>query len=370
MTMGPVPIVMPQLGVNDTVVRIVAWLVDRGQAVSAGDGIATVETSKATVDLEAESGGYVYPLAEAGLDVPVQQAIGVILPEPDEQRASEWAQAHRPEQAAPAEVPAAGAAGRQLTRRAAALAAELGVDLSALPTDRLVREDDVRALVVPRAASDVGSDPLRRVAVYGASQGGASVAEGVRLMGGFEVVAFLDDTPGRSGGEHAGLPIWPGDDLAELPARGVGAVATHIADRDFRLALRERCRAAGVALANVVHPAAFVSPSARLGVGNLVKAGAVIDAGVRVGDLCIIDNGATVAHDNVIGDACHLAPGVAMGGDCRVGSRSLLGVGTVVSSRVTIGADVIAAPGAVIVRDVPDAVVVEGSPARVTGRRG
>jgi acetyltransferase-like isoleucine patch superfamily enzyme len=36
---------------------------------------------------------------------------------------------------------------------------------------------------------------------------------------------------------------------------------------------------------------------------------------------------------------------------------------------VAIGAGVIAAPGAVIVRDVPDGVIVEGSPARVAGRR-
>ena len=366
--MEPGPIVIPQIGVNDTTVRIVAWLVEPGQAVSAGDVIATLETSKATLDLEAESAGYVYPVAEAGQDVPVQQAIGVILPERDDRRAAEWARAQEPV-APPVADPAGGADGPRLTRRAAALAEELGADVSALPTDRLVREDDVRALVTPAAAGPrAGAEPPRRVAVYGASQGGVNVAETVRAMGA-EVVAFLDDTPGRSGGELDGLPVWAADDLVALPGRGVEAVATHIADRDFRLALRDRCQAAGVALANVIHPAAFVSPSAGLGVGNLVKAGAVVDTGARLGDLCIVDNGAVVAHDNVIGDACHLAPGVAMGGDCRVGARSLLGVGTVVGSRVTIGSDVIAAPGAVIVRDVPDGVLVEGSPARVTGRR-
>ena len=357
---------MPQLGVNDTVVRIVEWLVEPGQAVAAGDEIATVETSKASLELEAESAGHVYPVAAAGADVPVQDAIGVILPERDDEAAARWAREQ--EKARP---PAAEGGGPRMTRRAAALADELGVDRAALPTDRLVREDDVRALAEP-AVADVAPgapEPVGDVAVYGASQGGANVAEIVRAMGGHQVVAFLDDTPGRAGTEHAGLPVWAGDDLAGLPSRGVGALATHIADRDFRIELRERCRAAGVALLNVIHPAAYVAPSARLGVGNLVKAGAVVDTGARLGDLCIVDNGATVAHDNVIGDACHLAPGVAMGGDCRVGERTLLGVGAVVSSRVSIGARVIAAPGAVIVRDVPDDVLVEGSPARVAGRR-
>jgi acetyltransferase EpsM len=359
------PIVMPQLGVNDTVVRIVQWLVEPGQAVAAGDEIATVETSKATIELEAESAGHVYPLVEAGQDVPVQQAIGVILPERDDDAAARWAS-----EQAPVTEPDPGGGGPQLTRRAAALAEELQVDLAALPTDRLVREDDVRALAAPAGGgADPGGDPLRRVAVYGASEGGVSAAEAVVSMGGYEVVAFLDDTPGLAGGELGGLPVWPGSDLAELRRRDVGAVATHIADRDFRVELRDRSAASGVALLTVVHAAAYVSPSARLGAGTLVKAGAVVDTGARVGDLCIIDNGATVAHDCVIADACHLAPGVVMGGGCRIGERTLLGVGTSVSSRVAIGAGVIAAPGAVIVRDVPDGVIVEGSPARVTGRR-
>lgn len=360
---------MPQLGVNDSVVRIVAWLVEPGQAVNAGDEIATLETSKAAVELEAERSGHVYPVAAAGEDVPVTEAIGVILAERDDALAAAWAQELRAAREPARTGPTDGDSGPRLTRGAARLAEELQVDVSALPTDRLVREYDVRALLGPAGGAEPGSDPLRRVAIYGASQGGVNAAEIVRAMGGFEVVAFLDDTPEKLGGELAKLPVWPGADLADLVARGVGALATHIADRDFRLELRARCRTAGVALLNVVHPGAYVSPSARLGAGNLIKAGAVIDTGVRLGDLCIVDNGATVAHDNVIADGCHLAPGVVMGGDCRVGARTLLGVGTVVSSRVRIGADVIAAPGAVIVRDVPDRALVEGSPARVAGRR-
>jgi len=365
----PVPIVMPQLGVNDAVVRIIAWLVEPGQAVKVGDEIVTLETSKATLELEAERAGHVYPIAQAGEDVPVRRAIGVILPERDDELAAEWARERQAAAGAAGESGGERASGPRLTQRAARLAAELQVDVSTLPTDRLVREDDVRALLAPAPSLEIGSDPLRRVAIYGASQGGVSVAEAVRAMGGFQVAGFLDDTPAKSGSELARLPVWPGGDLTDLVARGVGAVATHIADRDFRLELLDRCRAAGVALLNVVHPAAFVSPSARLGVGNLVKAGAMIDTGARIGNVCIVDNGATVAHDNVISDGCHLAPGVVMGGDCRVGPRTLLGVGAVVSSRVTIGAEVIAAPGAVIVRDVPDGVLVEGSPARVAGRR-
>jgi UDP-perosamine 4-acetyltransferase len=232
----------------------------------------------------------------------------------------------------------------------------------------VVRESDVRKLAPSEPALPSGA-PQQRVAVYGASPGGASLAETLTAVPGYEVVAFLDDTEGLQGTSYAGLPIWAGSELERLAGRGVGAVITHIAIRPFRLALRDRAAAAGLEMPNVVHPSAAVFPSVRLGRGNVIKAGAVIDTDTRVGDCCIIDNGAIVPHHNVISDAAHLAPGVTMGGDCHIGPETLIGVGAVIGPRIKIGRNVIVAPGSVVVRDVPDDVVVEGSPAKVVGSR-
>src|SRR5207302_7645940 len=163
----------------------------------------------------------------------------------------------------------------------------------------------------------------------------------ILAMGGYEVVAFLDDTPGRAGGTFAGLPIWPGGELDGLSSRGIGGVVTHVMVREFRLALRDRAAAAGLAMPNVIHPRAYVAPSARMGVGNVIKAGAIVDTEVRIGDCCIIDNGVVIAHNNVIGDGCSLAPGVKMAGDSRIGARTLIGTGATLSERLTIGTNVI-----------------------------
>jgi len=360
------PILMPQLGVNDDVVKLLQWNVERGARVAAGQEIALLETTKASFALEAESAGYLYPLVEGGQEVAVRSVLALVAAEPDEQAAAAHVAGLQPKGSEDR------AASLQLTAKARELIAKAGVDVSRLPADRLIRERDVLELLAERApptASPLRRDATRVVAVYGASQGGIALVEAIRAMGGYQVAGFLDDTPHLAGTTVFGLPVWSGGELEALAGRGIGALASHIAVREFRLRMRDRAFEAGLAMLNVIHPTAFVSPSVEMGVGNVIKAGAVIDTEVRMGDCCIIDNRAVVPHHNRIGDACHLAPGVTMGGGCSVGECTLLGVGTIVSSRIQIGRKVIARPGSVVVNDIPDDVLIGGNPAKIVGKR-
>ncbi|MBM0126739.1 dihydrolipoamide acetyltransferase family protein [Pimelobacter simplex] len=70
---------MPELAANTPDATLTEWLVKEGDSVSAGDPIATVETAKATVDIEAEIGGVVLRLVvEDGAEVLVGAPILVI----------------------------------------------------------------------------------------------------------------------------------------------------------------------------------------------------------------------------------------------------------------------------------------------------
>jgi pyruvate dehydrogenase E2 component (dihydrolipoamide acetyltransferase) len=70
---------MPELAANTPEATLVEWLVTEGAKIAAGDPIATVETAKATVDVEAEAGGIVLRLvASAGTDIQVGAAIAVV----------------------------------------------------------------------------------------------------------------------------------------------------------------------------------------------------------------------------------------------------------------------------------------------------
>ncbi len=361
---------MPQLGANDDVVKLVDWSVERGQEVPAGSEIAVLETSKATFALEAERAGHVYPIVEDGQEVPVRAILGLLLDTASEEAATAYV-AQIGEKIQSSGRPKAGEIGKnlQLTVKARKLIEQTGVDTSLLPADRLIRERDVLALLEPPKPKGLHRDMSRRVAVYGCAQGGITLAEAIRSMGGYEVAAFLDDNPKAIGMTVAGVPVWSGAELEELPKRGVGAVATHIAKGSFRLHIRQRAIAAGVNMLNTIHSHAYVHSSVEMGIGNLIKAGAVVDNAVRLGDCCIVDCGVIVPHDCVIHDGSHLAPGVAMGGGCSIGEGTVIGVGSSIATRITIGNNVIVRPGSAVVSDIPDDVLVGGNPARISGKR-
>jgi pyruvate dehydrogenase E2 component (dihydrolipoamide acetyltransferase) len=72
-------IIIPDVGATGGDVRILAWLVRIGDFVSAGTPIVTIETDKATEDIEAFSDGYVETIAAAaGSDVPVGSVIATL----------------------------------------------------------------------------------------------------------------------------------------------------------------------------------------------------------------------------------------------------------------------------------------------------
>jgi sugar O-acyltransferase (sialic acid O-acetyltransferase NeuD family) len=358
-------VVIPRLGVNDEEVTIVEWLVRPGDPVTKGQRLAVVETSKASSDLESEENGFIYSLVEAGECVSIRAVVAIIAPNADAEAVQRYLAAKpKPEESATAD-----SSGRRFTVRAKRLVEERKIDVSTLPTDRIIRERDVFALLERQPVAVLSPAELHTVAIYGASQGGLAVAECLRSMGGYDVAAFLDDDPGKIGALYHGIPVWAGRDLERLGEKGVGAVATHLASGNLRLELSDRVRAAGLVCMNVIHARAHVAPTARLGVGNLIKAGAVVDAYVEIGDCCIIDNGVILPHHNRIGDGCHLAPGACFGGDCEIGDGTVIGIGATISARTRIGSNVIVGAGAVVVRDIPDNAVVEGAPARTIGER-
>jgi pyruvate dehydrogenase E2 component (dihydrolipoamide acetyltransferase) len=70
---------MPELAANTPEATLIEWLVTESEHVAPGDSIATVETAKATVEIEAEVGGFILQLVvAAGSDVEVGAPIAVI----------------------------------------------------------------------------------------------------------------------------------------------------------------------------------------------------------------------------------------------------------------------------------------------------
>jgi sugar O-acyltransferase (sialic acid O-acetyltransferase NeuD family) len=203
---------------------------------------------------------------------------------------------------------------------------------------------------------------MKQLALLGASGHGKVVADAA-LAAGWQSVFFFDDAwPGVSKNGH-----WPvSGSTATLLERlhEFDGVLVTIGNCALRWQKQQALQIAGARLATVVHPRAWVSPFARLGLGTVVMAGAVVNVDAVVGESSIINTGATVDHDCTLAHAVHISPGAHLSGNVSVGACSWVGVGVAVRQGARIGAGVVAGAGAVVVATVADGLTVVGNPAQ------
>lgn len=143
----------------------------------------------------------------------------------------------------------------------------------------------------------------------------------------------------------------------------------HIGDAGIRSRLFSRLKAIGYHMINIIHPAAIISESSRLGEGNLIMPNCVINAEARIGNNTIINTGAIIEHDVIIEDNVHLAPGSIVAGMSMIGNGSFIGAGSTILQNLHIGTNVTIGAGSTVIHDMPDNVVAVGSPAREIRRK-
>ncbi|MBM3553955.1 MAG: hypothetical protein FJX47_00195 [Alphaproteobacteria bacterium] len=124
---------------------------------------------------------------------------------------------------------------------------------------------------------------------------------------------------------------------------GLGGVTPDALAR--RLVVVEALLRRGFSVPVVAHPAAWVSPSARLEAGTVVLAGAMVQAAAVIGHGVIVNTRAVVEHDAVLGDGAQVAPGAIVLGGATVGRASMIGAGAVVLQQASV-------PAATLVRAV------------------
>ncbi len=193
--------------------------------------------------------------------------------------------------------------------------------------------------------------------VVGAGGHGKVVVAALLALG-REVAAVLDDDPSKWGGRLLGVPVE--GPVAERVRRG-GSGVLGIGDNRAR---RRLAAALDLAWESVVHPAARVDPSVRVGAGAVICAGAILQPDARVGAHAVVNTGARVDHDCRIGDFAHVAPGAALAGEVHLGEGALVGVGSAVAPGVAIGAWATLGAGSLARSDLGAGAVAAGVPAR------
>ena len=204
------------------------------------------------------------------------------------------------------------------------------------------------------------------ILVVGAGGHAKVVLDVLERMGIYEIVGLLDDNADRQGAVHAGYKvIGVLATLSRFRDQGVRGAIMALGHNVRRRQVYLQAEQAGFAMVTAIHPSAQIGARVTIGGGTLVVAGVIVNADADIGANVIVNTGTTVDHDCQIGAHVHLSPGVHLAGCVSVGEITHIGIGAVVLPNIRIGRNCIVGAGAVVRDDVPDNVVVVGSPARI-----
>jgi len=392
-------IVLTREDANTEFALLAEWLVEDRAKVARGQPVCVVETTKATVEIEAPGDGTIVQLFEEGLEVELGTVIAYVAESAAELASLEAGGPERQAKPAPS-------AERKATRKAVELAERHGIDLSAIEKRGFITEKDVEELVALQSAGETaGAMPLLR----GVSTAGVTLpalfdtddSDGALEPGFVESLradpsSFRALPPGekvrvlREHGARIGEDVVLGEGSLVLAPRVVvedgvelGPGATVRCEEAVAIGALTRC---GPDL-ELVCRRAFVGRgvwggrSVRFGGGGHRDPWAVL----AVGDLAFVGDEAfvnvcrpvligrevfltmrtlivthNIGHSVLEGFENRFAP-VVLEDRCQVG------LGAVVYAGCRIGAEAIVASGSYVTGDVPAGSFAIGVPAKVTG---
>ncbi len=184
----------------------------------------------------------------------------------------------------------------------------------------------------------------------------------------YDLVGFIDDTPSKQGRSALGHAVHAREALIRWPDARVLAVPGSAGSFQGRRALIDALGIAPERFARVIHPAARISPLARIGRNVLIMAGVVVTSNAVIGDhVCVLPN-TVIHHDVHIGDWTLIGANVTVAGNVTVGENCYVGSGSSIMNGLTVGTGCLVGLGSNVIRDVAVGAVVAGNPARVLRR--
>ncbi|MCS6895340.1 MAG: hypothetical protein NZZ60_04230 [Bacteroidia bacterium] len=114
----------------------------------------------------------------------------------------------------------------------------------------------------------------------------------------------------------------------------------------------------------LIHPKAYVSPSASLSSGVVVLPGAVIHSRAEIGPHVIINSGAVVEHFVRIGAFAHLSSRSVAGCRSEIGESCFIATGAIIAPNARVGEGCIVGAGSLVLRELAPFTKAWGVPAK------
>lgn len=162
---------------------------------------------------------------------------------------------------------------------------------------------------------------MKKLLIVGAGGHGKVVKEVAEASGQYEKIDFLDDNSEDAIGKINELEKFKD----EYDSAFVG-----IGNNQFRMESIEKIKAMGYEIPVLIHPTAYISKSANIGVGTVVEPKALVNTNTKIGEGCIISVGAIIDHDVALEDGVHANAGAIVKAGAQIDSLTKLEAGQIV----------------------------------------
>lgn len=115
---------------------------------------------------------------------------------------------------------------------------------------------------------------------------------------------------------------------------------------------------------SIVSRSSDIGVDAKIGYGTYIAPNVYIGPQVEVGDDTIINTGGIIEHETMIGSHTHIAPHATICGRSKIGDHVFCGAGSTVIDGISVCDGTIIGAGAVVVRDIFEAGIYIGIPAK------
>lgn len=167
---------------------------------------------------------------------------------------------------------------------------------------------------------------MTRLVILGAGGLAKTLADIATQAKTYQEIIFLDDSPNAKNakGTCADFVKFKDGNTVMFPAFG---------NNEIRLKWLDILLNAGVNVPSFIHPSAYVSPTAKLGLATVVLPKAVINTNCRLERGCIMNCASVLDHDCILEEGIHLSVGAIVKAENHLPAKMKVEAGEVIFNR-------------------------------------
>lgn len=356
-------IIIEKYNVSDIDYLVNDIYINSGEKLAQNQLIATLESSKAAIDIESPCDGYLYHKFIKGTLVSVGNLVAVITEEPvlnpDELFGQDADLGILPESTSESRI----------SKKALLLINQHSIDPFVFSGKSIVKEADVYEYLQNKVAEEVSTQEIsiseiaeNHIVIIGGMGGAKMCIDAIRSTNQYSILGIIDPSL-KSGTLVMGVKVLGGESilqiLFDLGLRNLVVSFSNLSNLTARFNKCREFKNIGFNFPNIFHVKACVEPSAVFGEGNLVLATSMVGSEAIIGNYNYINTGAMICHEAVVGDNNHFAPNSVIGGRVNVGNNTLFGMNATSYFDINIGSNVIINNGVNVYSNIPDKSLIK-----------